>query len=684
MFKARWSINKLTNCIKSSNRTKVGLIGVRGRRYYTGLFGHPLLTSAQGFVDITNKTLQEAKVLVNEVTRSSDPNDVVKLFDELSDVLCRAADLAECIRLLHPQQDYVEHAQRCCSQIGLYVEQLNTHKGLHEALKKVLGSENLEEDTRRNAASLMHDFEISGIHLSSGDRERVVALNEHILSLSHAFVSNCNHPVLVSKDKLPVSVQDHFTIQGDYCSVDHIPHTDSETVRGLSYLMYHSAATEQSEVLDKLLLARNELANLVGYESFAQRTLKDSMAGSPENVLTFLNALSERLLPLAKEEVEEMLALKSTERNASGRFNNMELHPWDLTWLTMKGRRKLLKQTQSNLERYFSLDSCLQGVDHLFSSLFGLSLKQQPLEDGEVWDDSVQKYAFMSNNEVLGQLYCDFFHRPTKLNSDCQFTIQGCRKLRDGSYQMPVSTLNLSLPPVKFPHLSQQAVENLFHEMGHAVHSVLGRTRYQNISGTRCPTDFAEIPSNLMELFLQDKRVLESFAKNVETGETLPEEKMLMFKLSNNLFPALTAQIQILYSIMDQSFHGSDPLKRPTTQVFSELHKQYSPIKYIENTAWYLRFTHLYTYAGKYYSYLWSRSVANLIWRQCFRQDPFSSVIGELYKGKMLAYGGGVHPSDLVGNFLGFRPSTDELVDAFYQEIIEMKDNLAQTKINNY
>ncbi len=648
------------------------LVKGTARRYSCGLFERQILESPGGFGKLTKETIAEASNIVDEIVKSVNSSRTVLLFDELSNALCRTADLAECIRLLHPNNEYVEQAQKCCFEVSTFVEKLNTNKELYVALDKVINSNDyhsLEQDTQRNVSSLMHDFEISGIHLSGGEREKVVDLNQTILSGNHMFMSNCNSPIYINKTGLPTKLLNSFPHEGDHILIDHFPHLCSDSdIRELSYRAYYStASSSQSRTLDNLLTAKFELASLVGHKSFAHRTLKDSMAGSPEVVLEFLNALSDKLYPLAAEEAKEALSHDSSAN---------VLLPWNIAWLTQQAKTKYFNQLSlEGMNDFFPLDSCMNGLGLLFANLFNVDLKEETIKQGEVWHDSVKKYSFVDqhNETTLGHIYCDLHYRPNKLQSDCLFTIQGHKELRDGSHQMPVSTLNLSISGGCLPQL---AVENLFHEMGHATHSILGRTRYQNLSGTRCPTDFAEVPSNLMELFLHDERVLKSFAKN-SIGRVIPNKYTSAFRLTGNVFPALSAQSQILYSVMDQVFHSSHPLQKPPVEIFSDLHQRYSPIHYVADTASYLRFTHLSTYAGKYYSYLWSRAVANLIWRQYFKEDPFSQRMGQIYRDKTLAHGGGECPNVLVENLLGYRPSINEMVDAYYQEIVELKEKIA-------
>lgn len=653
------------------------------RSYSSGLFGRDELSSADGLHSLTNTTISEAEDIVAKIKSYQNHSlETVDLFDELSNTLCRTADLAECIRLLHPDKRYVDFAQESCLRVSSYVETLNTNQELYHALRSTTDHHekysNLPQDTIRHIESLLHDFEISGIHLDRHERDRVVMLNDLILSRNHQFISNCSTPTYVNKTSLPSKLQNYFPSNGDTLIIDHTPFMcNDKEVRELGYRLYHSVnAQRQDQLLDELLKAKYELACLVGHKSFSHRALKNSMAGSPEVVWEFLNTLSDKLLPLATEEANEAMRMNNTDH----------LPPWDVPWVSHLAKQQYLGDvSRKDTEEYFPLDACLNGVDQLFRSLFGICLKENQLMDGEAWESSVRKFSFVEeeSGNLLGELYCDFYYRPNKLQADCQFTIQGCRRLSNGEYQLPVSTLNLCLPSgdTQSPCLSQPAVENLFHEMGHAAHSIIGRTRYQNLSGTRCPTDFAEVPSNLMELFLRDARVLKSFTRSSsDLSSAMPDKMIAAFQLSGNIFPALTAQSQIVMAMLDQVFHSTHPLDTPYMEIYANLHRSYSPISQVPGVATFLRFAHLATYPGKYYSYLWARAVANLIWRRCFKHDPFSESMGRLYRDRVLAYGGGETPNVLVQGLLGYQPSIDELVDSYYQEITELKTEIISFK----
>lgn len=265
-----------------------------------------------------------------------------------------------------------------------------------------------------------------------------------------------------------------------------------------------------------------------------------------------------------------------------------------------------------------------------------------------------------------------FFERPGKANQDCHFTIQGGRLLPDGSYQKPIVVLMLNLPNPTWNTpslLTHSMVDNLFHEMGHAMHSMLARTTYQHVTGTRCSTDLAEVPSVLMEYFSSDPRVVSKFARHYKTGETIPMELLNKLWSSKRMFSACETQLQVFYAAFDQACHGSHPLGCSTTELLARIQNDYYGLPHVPNTAWHLRFGHLFGYGAKYYSYLMSRAVASWIWQQYFLEDPFNGDAGRRFRENVLAHGGARPPRSLVEDFLGKEVTPDTLAEALLKDI---------------
>uniref|UniRef100_A0A4W4H3N5 Mitochondrial intermediate peptidase n=1 Tax=Electrophorus electricus TaxID=8005 RepID=A0A4W4H3N5_ELEEL len=599
-----------------------------------GLFGVPELSSTEGFERVQRRALLEAEQLVAKACRTAPGASTVEVFDKLSDTLCRVADLADFIKVAHPDPEYREAGEKTCIKIGTAVEKLNTNVELCRSLKNLLDNQEvmdqLDPETRRVAELFMFDFEISGIHLDEEQRKEAVDLNVKLLDLNNQFLMGCHMPNRIDGRALPTHIHHHFTSEGNYLQIGGL-HADSpdDVVREVAYRIFLYPNRDLMDILDQLLSCRNKLARLVGYESYAHRALRGTMAKNPDNVMNFLQLLTDKL---------------------KDRFN---IEP-------------------SLYSPYFSLGSCMDGLNALFTQLYGVSLLAEQPSAGEVWSEDVRKLAVVHETEgLLGYIYCDFFIRPDKPHQDCHFTVRGGRMQDDGRYQLPVVALMLSLPrPGRdAPTLLTPAMmENLFHEMGHAMHSMLGRTRYQHVTGTRCATDFAEVPSILMEYFATDYRVISQFARDYQTGQPLPQSMVTRLCESKKVCGAADTQLQVFYAALDQAYHGK-PQSRSTTDILIDLQQKYYGLPCVPNTAWHLRFSHLVGYGAKYYSYLMSRAVASMVWRQCFQKDPLNRYTGERYRREMLAHGGGREPMQMVEDMLQKKPSMEDFVDALVSEM---------------
>lgn len=637
-----------------------------------GLFAVPELSSVEGFDVIQDRALQETEHLVQKACSCPPGVETVETFDKLSDTLCRVADLADFIKVAHPDPSYREAAEKTCIKIGTMVERLNTNVELFQSLKDLLDNEEvmakLDPETRRVAELFMFDFEISGIHLDKKKRKEAVNLNVKLLDLSNQFLMGCHVPNRIEKRVIPEHIHQHFTKDGKYIQIGGL-HADvpDDLVREVAYKIFLYPNANVMHILEELLTSRDKLARLVGYESYAHRALKGTMAKSPESVMNFLQLLTEKLSDRTQNDFKMMRDMK-TKLNP----RNTELMPWDHPYFSGVIRAERFNIEPSLYSPYFSLGACMEGLNSVFTQLFGVSLLAEQPSVGEVWSEDVRKLAVVHETEgLLGYIYCDFFYRADKPHQDCHFTIRGGRRLDDGQYQLPVVVLMLNLPHPTHSAptlLSPGMMENLFHEMGHAMHSMLGRTRYQHVTGTRCATDFAEVPSILMEYFATDYRVINQFARHYQTGQPLPQSMVARLCESKKVCGAADTQLQVFYAALDQVYHGK-PQKQSTTDILIDMQKKYYGLPYINNTAWQLRFSHLIGYGAKYYSYLMSRAVASMVWKQCFYKDPLSRETGERYRREMLAHGGGKEPMLMVEGMLQKRPSVEDFVNALVSDL---------------
>uniref|UniRef100_A0A2K5Z181 Mitochondrial intermediate peptidase n=1 Tax=Mandrillus leucophaeus TaxID=9568 RepID=A0A2K5Z181_MANLE len=629
-----------------------------------GLFGVPELSAPEGFHIAQEKALRKTELLVDRACSTPPGPQTVLIFDELSDSLCRVADLADFVKIAHPEPAFREAAEEACRSIGTMVEKLNTNVDLYQSLQKLLADkklvDSLDPETRRVAELFMFDFEISGIHLDKEKRKRAVDLNVKILDLSSTFLMGTNFPNKIEKHLLPEHIRHNFTSAGDHIIIDGL-HAEApdDLVREAAYKIFLYPNAGQLKCLEELLSSRDLLAKLVGYSTFSHRALQGTIAKNPVIINLFYRSLKDF------EMIREM-KMKLNPQNS-------EVMPWDPPYYSGVIRAERYNIEPSLYCPFFSLGACMEGLNILLNRLLGISLYAEQPAKGEVWSEDVRKLAVVHESEgLLGYIYCDFFQRADKPHQDCHFTIRGGRLKEDGDYQLPVVVLMLNLPRSSRSSptlLTPGMMENLFHEMGHAMHSMLGRTRYQHVTGTRCPTDFAEVPSILMEYFANDYRVVNQFARHYQTGQPLPKNMVSRLCESKKVCAAADMQLQVFYAALDQIYHGKHPLRNSTTDILKETQEKFYGLPYVPNTAWQLRFSHLVGYGAKYYSYLMSRAVASMVWKECFLQDPFNRAAGERYRREMLAHGGGREPMLMVEGVLQKCPSVDDFVSALVSDL---------------
>jgi intermediate peptidase len=672
----------------------------------TGIIGNKYLTHPQGFVDFVTVTIQRCNAVVQKVAAAQSVDDfkhMVKDLDKLSDLLCRVIDLADFVRGTHPDRKFQIMAMKAYQTVFQYMNQLNTTPVLHDQLKKA--SEISEvydtwtEEERIVARILMEDFSRFGIGLDDKTRERLVDLSGEIADVGNEFVEGMAPEKLSLKFKssrlrgLDPNLAKALTKWGEtkISTMHHesqavLRFVEDADVRQETYQAVRTANKPSIAHLEKLLKLRVELAQTSGYETFAHMTLENKMARTPEAVNTFLKALYEDSRPAVLADLEELMELKRGDAHQDN-FPN-RINAWDKFYYTQKMLATMeghyRQRTPDSLSAYFSVGTVLQGISRLFDRLYGVRFVPKETQPGEVWEDGVRRLDVISDTEGhIAVLYCDLYSRPGKTPNPAHFTLRCSREILPSEMEemshmqhrfsspieaatdgMPVSynaernsyfqlpTIALICDFSKASHsrptlLNIHDVRTLFHEMGHALHSILGRTALQNVSGTRCATDIAELPSVLMEHFAFCPHVLGLYARHWETDAPLPMAALESRLAIDNRNQYSELESQILLCMLDQAYHSpiaADP-NFNSTKVYHDVYNKYASVPEPAGTAWQGFFGHLFGYGATYYSYLFDRALAAKIWKDVFQhngqQGSLDRENGELYKNEVLKWGGG-------------------------------------------
>uniref|UniRef100_A0A7E4VSD8 Peptidase_M3 domain-containing protein n=1 Tax=Panagrellus redivivus TaxID=6233 RepID=A0A7E4VSD8_PANRE len=630
-----------------------------------GLFGNDLLTTPNGFIELSKQVEKASYDLVEDiVSKKSDGKGrpTVALVDDLSNVICSAADLAECARNIHSDLNFATAANDSMREFTNLVETLNTNTELFSVLKKSLEVEGkkLDDIDRRTLALLISDFEQSGVHLPDAERRQFVNLSNEIFEAAYDFASGTDVLSSVSPEE-----QKKYDISTNAIDTP-FPFSPDAGTREFYFRRFYKPSDIQEKRIQQLVGARHELAQLTGHESFAHRSQLYSVLGTYESTKKFLLGITETF----NDALEAELQLVRSTLAQRGQLNSDgKIHEWDVSFGTAMFRQQIFGFT-GTLSKYFHLESLLFGFETIVERIYGIRFETSVPIAGEIWDGKVLKLDVFKEDAYLGAIYLDLEARPTKQTGDCHYTIRCAKQLADGSFQTPIVVLSLAVadPGASLENLTfaPSQAETFFHEMGHAMHSMLGRTRYQHTAGTRCPTDFAEVPSNLMECFFNDIRVLKLICRDAH-GRSIEESEAEALIASRSIFSGLETLQQAHYSLFDLEVHGPEfaPAvaagKITTTQLYHDLGVAAMPgILRTDDIAWPHRFSHLGPYGAKYYSYLVAKSAASMIWESLFIQNPYNRESGEIWAA-VQAHGGEYPSADLLAKALGKTPTAADL-----------------------
>ncbi|GMM27743.1 metalloendopeptidase [Martiniozyma asiatica (nom. inval.)] len=672
------------------------------------LFGNPYLSSPKGLQRFTNETLVHAKALTSHLLTNSDNVSYIRDLDRLSDMLCRVIDLCEFIRVAHPNSSFVKVAEDSHNIMFEYMNVLNTSFGLFKRLDDIVKNEqiwNSLSDEEKSVGKLLHlDFLKSGINMNDETKNKFIELSSYIALIGQEFNNGVNEPketqIVIPRgnwkdNDIPSDYKKYVSKSWDgslkipiYGSTPFgiLSTTPNRTIRKLIWSGLHSVPDSQLQLLQSMLKGRSALSMIMGSDNYAEYSLMDKMAESSENVMKFLMQLKQKLEPKVKLEIEK---LTSFDPQLS-QLDPIQIKPWDRDYLIANYLSKQKSQNIVDLSKYFSLNTVMNGLSNLFYSIYGIKFKNVELNEEDTWHKDVKKIeAIDKNGQKIGNLYLDLYHRLNKTSHPAHFTVVCSRQIapveltdqfswseksvetisqsNGDIYQLPSICLVCNYSPdlnTGETFLSIDQIGTLFHEMGHAMHSLLGRTKLHNVSGTRCVTDFVELPSILNETFAKDIRVLCWMGKHYKTGESVEIHKSALEQHLRNeaLLKYTESYSQVKMALLDQLVHSNAPVDGSPNEIVEMYHQLERKTYFADDISnWPGKFGHLFTYGSLYYSYLLDRSLADHVWDKLFEKDPWCRKGGEKFRMEVLEWGGSRDAWKCVDKVVGDNLSMEKL-----------------------
>ena len=418
---------------------------------------------------------------------------------------------------------------------------------------------------------------------------------------------------------------------------------------------------DNSEVIKGIVNTRLKIANLLGYETYADYVLEERMAENRETVNGFL----EELLVATKEYAD--LDYKTISEYAASKGFEGELMPWDWAYYNEQYKDEKYSLSDEVVKPYFKLENVKKGVFLLANKLYGLNFTETKEIEGYHPETTVYEVTD-KNGRHMAVLYLDFHPRATKRAGAWMTDFRGS-KIVDGVETRPLVSLvmNFSKPTETKPALlTYDEVETFLHEFGHGLHGILAEGEYGSMTGTAVYRDFVELPSQIMENWATEKEFLDLWAEHYETGEKMPAEIIDRIVAAQNYLAAYANVRQLSFGISDMAWHTlTEPFEGDVEQFEQQAMASTQVLPVVAGTAMGPAFTHIFSggYAAGYYSYKWAEVLEADAFSMFKEQGVFNEKVAASFRENILSKGGTEHPMDLYVKFRGHKPATKALID---------------------
>ncbi|WMN07849.1 M3 family metallopeptidase [Marivirga arenosa] len=535
-------------------------------------------------------------------------------------------------------------------------------------------------------------FVRNGADLNSVDKARFKEISKKLSQLTLTFGENVlaetnDFELVISDEKdlggLPDSIKKQaastakskghegkwvFTLQAP-SFVPFMENADNRDLREKLYKAFMSKANkgdkhDNKDIIKEIVSLRSEMANLLGYGSYADYVLEERMAEGADKVQNFLSDLLNQSLPKAKEEVEEIKAFIKEEGD------DIELQRWDWAYYSEKLKKKKYAIDDELLRPYFKLENVLDGVFQTAEKLYDIRFKE--VKNIPVYHKEVTTYEVTDlEDKPIAIFYTDFHPREGKRGGAWMTTYRDQYR-KDGEEVRPLVSNVCNFTPSSPDNpslLTFNEVTTLFHEFGHALHAMLGNGQYGSLTGANVYWDFVELPSQIFENWCYEKECLDLFAKHYETGEKIPQEYIDKIKASSAYHEAYATVRQVSFAILDMAYFSlSKEQADNIDDVAAFEQKAMAPTELfpsVEGALMSTQFGHIFAggYASGYYSYKWAEVLDADAFSLFKEKGIFNKEVAQSFKDNILSKGGSEHPMELYKRFRGREPKIEALLE---------------------
>jgi len=618
-----------------------------------------------GFIAVQNTRLDQARALIAEVKAVKGKRTVrntLRPYDEALRHLGNASRQSGLIANVHPDRPLRDGAEAMQQTLSAYWTELTLDPELYQAIKAI-DVRKADAETRFYVERELRDFRLAGVDRDEATREKVKAVQDELVKITQAFGRN------IRDDASRITVDDPSELEGlpaDFLSKhpagddgkivlttqypDAFPvfnYAKSDGLRKRMYMAFlNRAYPENKAVLDEMIAKRYELAQLLGFDQYADLITADKMTGSAQVASDFIDRIVTAARPIGEREYAELLARKRADDPAA-----TEITDWERSYYSELVRRSSYDFDAQSVRPYFPFDEVKQGVLDVTSKLFGVEFRR--VEDAPVWHPSVECWEMFEDGKLVGRFYLDLHPRANKYSHAAHFGIRS----GETGVQIPEAALVCNFPggePGDPGLMEHSDVETFFHEFGHLLHNLFaGRHEWHGVAGITVERDFVEAPSQMLEEWAWDPAVLATFAKHYETGAPIPADLVRRMKRADEFGKALNVLRQMVFARISLSCYDRNPSEIDTDRLVEKVMADYVPFKHVPGTHFQANFGHLSGYSAMYYTYMWSLVIAKDMFSAFDPARMFEPKVAKRYRDRVLAPGGSRPAAKLVEDFLG-------------------------------
>ena len=620
-------------------------------------------------------------------------DNLVQPVDEMDEKFSRVWSPVSHLNSVKNSPELREAYEACLPLLSQYSTWVGQHNGLYQAYKQLRASDEyakLDKAKQKVIDNTLRDFELSGIGLADDKQKRYGEIVAALSELSSKYSNNVldatmgwsklitdieqlsgmpESALAAAKEQAEAKGLEGWLLTLDIPSyLPVVTYCDNRDLRFELYQAYSTRASDQgpdagkwdnTQIIEQILALRHELAQLLGFSTYADKSLATKMATSTQQVIDFLTNLATKAKPQGEKE------LSTLKRYAYEFFGASDIKPWDIAYYSEKQKQHLYTINDEELRPYFPQERVINGLFEVVYRIFGITAKER--QGVDVWSPEVKFYdLYSADGELKGSFYLDLYAREHKRGGAWMDDCIGRMRFADGHLQKPVAylTCNFNRPigdkPALFTH---DEVTTLFHEFGHGLHHMLTDIDVSSVAGINgVPWDAVELPSQFLENWCWEPQALAFISGHYQTGERLPQnilEKMLEAK---NYQAALFILRQLEFGLFDFKLHTQQ--NADILDTLKHVRQQVAVVPTVEWGRFPHAFSHIFAggYAAGYYSYLWAEVLSADAFSRFEEDGIFNAKTGNAFLSHILSQGGSDEPMTLFKNFRGREPQLDALL----------------------